>query len=166
MFTLKSLIVVLIFFYFYLFIYFFFVSDLLSLAKRLFAAAYCTKRQQSKKYKQKIEHWNLSFISIPKIFVFFFFFIRILNWVAGQGDISYFTWLKHYFSFLQMSMNAPLCLPPVTWTRSAPILLAHTAVLAALGTLVTVKHAEVRDLWRIGHIRILSIGVGLACSAV
>ena len=73
MFTLKSLIVVLIFFFIfiYLFIYFF-VSDLLSLAKRLFAAAYCTKRQQSKKYKQKIEHWNLSFISIPKIFVCFF----------------------------------------------------------------------------------------------
>ena len=46
-------------------------------------------------------------------------------------------------------MSAALRLPPVTWTRSATILLAHTAVLAILGTLVTGKHAQVRELRRI-----------------
>ena len=46
-------------------------------------------------------------------------------------------------------MYAPLYLPPVTFTRNAPILLAHTAVLATLGTLVTGKHAQVRKLDRI-----------------
>ena len=46
-------------------------------------------------------------------------------------------------------MSAALRLPPVTWTLSATILLAHTAVLAVLGTLVTAKHAQVRELRRI-----------------
>ena len=46
-------------------------------------------------------------------------------------------------------MSAALRLPPVTWRRSATILLAHTAVLAILGTLVTGKHAQVRGLRRI-----------------
>ena len=61
---------------------------------------------------------------------------------------SYFIWLKRYSSLLQMSMNAPLRLPFVTWMRNATILLAHTAVLATLGTLVTGKHALVRKLGR------------------
>ena len=43
-------------------------------------------------------------------------------------------------------MNALLCLLPVTLTRSATILLAHTAALATLGTLVTGKHAQVHNL--------------------
>ena len=42
-------------------------------------------------------------------------------------------------------MNAPLPLPPATWKGSATILLAHTAVLAILGTLETGKHAQVRE---------------------
>ena len=49
---------------------------------------------------------------------------------------------------LQILMSAPLPLPPVTFTRNAPILLAHTAVLATLGTLVTGKHAQVRKTGR------------------
>ena len=43
-------------------------------------------------------------------------------------------------------MNAPLRLPPFTWTRNAQILLAHTALFATLGTLVTGKHSQVRKL--------------------
>ena len=46
-------------------------------------------------------------------------------------------------------MSAALRLSPVTWTRSATILLAHTAVLAIRGILVTGKHAQVHDLRRI-----------------
>ena len=45
-------------------------------------------------------------------------------------------------------MSAPLRLPRVTWTRSAPIPLAHTAVLATLGTLVTGTDAQVRKVGR------------------
>ena len=45
-------------------------------------------------------------------------------------------------------MSAPLRLPRVTWTSNAPILLAHTAVLATLGTLVTGTDAQVRELGR------------------
>ena len=45
-------------------------------------------------------------------------------------------------------MSAPLPLPPVTFTRYAPIPLAHTAVLATLGTLVAGKHAQVRKTGR------------------
>ena len=41
-------------------------------------------------------------------------------------------------------MSAPLRLPRVTCTRNAPILLAHTAVLATQGTLVTGTDAQVR----------------------
>ena len=43
-------------------------------------------------------------------------------------------------------MNALLRLPPFTWTRNAQILLAHTALFATLGTLVTRKHSQVRKL--------------------
>ena len=43
-------------------------------------------------------------------------------------------------------MNAPLRLPPFTWTRNAQILLAHTALFATLGTLLTGKHSQVRKL--------------------
>ena len=46
-------------------------------------------------------------------------------------------------------MSAPLHLPRVTWTRNAPILLARTTVLATLGTMVTRKHAQVREFDRI-----------------
>ena len=45
-------------------------------------------------------------------------------------------------------MSAALRLPHATLTRGATILLAHTAVLAILGTLVTEKHAQVRNLAR------------------
>ena len=45
-------------------------------------------------------------------------------------------------------MSAPLRLPRVTCTRNAPILLAHTAVLATLGTLVTETDAQVPKLGR------------------
>ena len=43
-------------------------------------------------------------------------------------------------------MSAALRLPPVTRKQSATIQLAHTAVFANLGTLVTEKHAQVRNL--------------------
>jgi len=42
-------------------------------------------------------------------------------------------------------MSAALRFPPVTWTRSATILLAHTAVFANLGTLVTEEHAQLSE---------------------
>ena len=45
-------------------------------------------------------------------------------------------------------MSAPLRLLRVTRTRNAAILLAHTAVLATLGTLVTGTDAQVRKLGR------------------
>ena len=41
-------------------------------------------------------------------------------------------------------MSAPLCLPRVTRSLNAAILLAHTAVLVTLGTLVTGTDAQVR----------------------
>ena len=44
-----------------------------------------------------------------------------------------------------MSMNATFRLPPVMWTRNAPTLLARTNVFATLGTLVTGKHAQVKN---------------------
>ena len=46
-------------------------------------------------------------------------------------------------------MNAPLRLTPVTRTRNAPIISAHTAVLATPGTLVTENLARVRKSGRI-----------------
>ena len=45
-------------------------------------------------------------------------------------------------------MSAPLHLPRVTCTRNAAMLLAHTTVLATLGTLVTGTDAQVRELGR------------------
>ena len=45
-------------------------------------------------------------------------------------------------------MSAALRLPHATLTRGATIPLAHTAVLAILGSLVTEKHAQVRNLAR------------------
>ena len=61
-------------------------------------------------------------------------------------SISYLFWLKCYWCGFQILMNAALRPSPVTWTRSATILLAHTAVLAILGTLVTEQHARVQNL--------------------
>lgn len=77
-----------------------------------------------------------------------FFCVRILNWVAGHGNITYFIWFKRYSSFFQIVMNVPPRLPPVTWTRNAAIPLVHTVVLATLGTLVAGKHAQVCELGR------------------
>ena len=62
------------------------------------------------------------------------------------SSISYFSWLKCYWCGFQILMNAALRPSPVTWTRIATILLAHTAVLAILGTLVTEQHARVQNL--------------------
>ena len=58
---------------------------------------------------------------------------------------------------MQILMSAPLRLPRVIWTRNAPILLAHTAVLATLGTLVTGTDAQVRKLGQGNVIRELTI---------
>ena len=57
-------------------------------------------------------------------------------------------WFSHFY-FFQTLMNAPLHHPFVTWTRSATIPLAITAVLATLDTLVTARFAQVRNLGRI-----------------
>ena len=62
------------------------------------------------------------------------------------SNISYLSWLKCYWCGFQILMNAALRPSPVTWTRIATIVLAHTAVLAILGTLVTEQHARVQNL--------------------
>jgi len=62
--------------------------------------------------------------------------------VSIASSISYLSWLKCYWCGFQILINAALRLSPVTWTRSATILLAHTTVLAILGTLVMEQHAR------------------------
>ena len=70
----------------------------------------------------------------------------------GIKEIFPFQTFSMWFSycyFFQTLMNAPLYHPFVTWTRSATIPLALTAVLATLDTLATAKLAQVRKFGRI-----------------
>ena len=94
---------------------------------------------------------NSQFFS-PILCVSFLLSKFISYWLSNMSRkhaiFSYLIWLK-YSSLLQISMNAPLHHPSVMWTRNATILLAHTAVIATLGSLVTGKHAKLCELGRI-----------------
>ena len=78
---------------------------------------------------------------------FFLSFESSNEWQSRGASHTSFD--SNVFSYLlQILMNAPPRLRPVTSTPTATILLAHTAVLATLGTLVTGKHAQVCELGR------------------